>query len=214
MACSLRRVIPALAALTLIATSGSAASASDLDEPATRYAVTTSVAMPSHEAPEPPTERRFYGWQNIVVGYAGAGSMFATIKTGSTLPILGFGVYALGGPVVHIVHGQYTRAAGSLVINVLTPLLLGAVAHSLDKPCATSANSSENRDCNIDSMSAVITGFAIGMVAAPLIDGLAMGWEERPRTREPEVSVQPTLSIARKEPNGASTTMFGLAGAF
>ncbi|MEO7092671.1 MAG: hypothetical protein ABI175_05430 [Polyangiales bacterium] len=199
--------------LTLIATSASAAGR-DEAPPAERYEVTSTLDATEPEAPS--TEpRRFYGWQNIAAGYAGIGMMAASIKTGGALPYVGFGVYALGGPIVHLAHEEYARAAGSLVINVLTPLLVGALAHSMDRPCVEGHDSETRADgCNIDTMSAAITGVVVGMLAAPLIDGLTMGWKDAPRKPAPTVSLQPTIAIARKEANGASTTMIGLTGAF
>jgi hypothetical protein len=193
----------------MIAASPSLASADDGITPTSHYAVTPSLDVPATKEPPQP-ERRFYGWQNMVVGYAGIGMMAATIKSGGALPFFGFGVYALGGPIVHIGHEQYARAAGSLVINVITPLLMGAVAHSMDKPC----DRSREDGCSLDTLSTAISGVVVGMLAAPLIDGLTMGWEDAPRKPPPEISLQPTLTIARKEANGGSTTMLGLAGAF
>lgn len=213
---------------TLIGGSASVASARDNDPPAPRYEVTPSLAMPTRTksdddeaarssltssdtqaSVDPPTpDRTFYGWQNMVVGYAGIGMLAASMRGGGALPWFGLGVYALGGPIVHLAHQEYGRAAGSLVINVLTPVLVGAVAHSMDKGCAG------REECGLDAISGMIGGVVFGMLAAPLIDGITMGWEDAPRKPPPAIAVQPTVTIARKEQNGASTTMFGLAGAF
>ena len=230
MPCFLRpgALVATLAFATSIA---SFARASDHEAPPPRFTVTPSLAMPSSastpepiEASEPEAidasagstaeaatpDRTFYGWQNIVVGYAGLGMIAGGIRGGGALPIAGLGVYALGGPIVHLAHKEYVRAAGSLLINVLTPVLVGAVAHSLDQPCT----GSHEDGCSLNDVQYAITGLIVGMLAAPIIDGVAMGWEDAPRKPAPELAIQPTVTVARKEANGASTTMFGVAGVF
>ena len=229
MPCFLRRrALVATLAFGATIASGSVARASDHDAPPPRFTVTPALAMPSEvtttldvpkansdavaleSTSESTPDRIFYGWQNIVAGYAGIGMMAAGVKEGGALPFVGLGVYALGGPIVHIAHKEYARAAGSLVINVLTPVLVGALAHSMDKPCAHN----EEEGCSLDTVGYAITGVVVGMLVAPIIDGVTMGWEDAPRKPAPDIAIQPTVSIARKEPNGASTTTFGVAGVF
>ncbi len=203
----------ALASTVLVLGIGTLAHADEL-EPHWQVEANLPLLTP----PPPPTDAStmtppretttFYGWENIAISYAGAGIFWGGIAADSkSVPWAGLGVYALGSPLVHLAHGQPLRAAGSLAINAFVPLLAGAIGNALMPPVSAQATPGSS-----DVVPAgLLLGMFIGSLAAPLIDGLTLGWESHPSS--PLASMTPTVSIARKE-DPLSMNSIGVAGIF
>lgn len=135
---------------------------------------------------EPSSRYRFYGWQVMAVEGAGATVVGLVGLTGATktggggsddglalAATAGLVVYAGGGFVVHLVHDNVGKAFGSLGFTIGLPLTGLAIGAGAD---AASCSPDPGDDCAEDGM---IWGAIAGVLAAPLVDGLVLGWEKK-----------------------------------
>jgi len=129
----------------------------------------------------PATRRSFYGWQILASGGAGgllaAGAIFLPNRPLGSLPatatfMVAMPVYAIGGPAVHWTHGDFWRGLVSFGGNVALPLLGGFVGQAIRCRPSNAPN-----DCGGLGFFA---GFGIGLLTAPLVDAIALGWEDIP----------------------------------
>lgn len=163
---------------------------------------TTAVAADLPNTPES-TRESFYGWQNILVSHAAVGLVAAGLARRPTVAVAGLTLYVVGSPVVHALHGGgIGRIGASLAINVLVPTFLATIGHEADRGCF-----GEDTSCT-PSYSANLT--LVGLVLAPILDGLVLGWKKE---ATPKVTLVPTVRWAAKGDRGSATT-FGVAGEF
>jgi len=127
--------------------------------------------------------------------------------TGDVLMVAGGVTYALGGPVVHLTHGNYGRAAISLGLRVLLPIVganIGVAFSSCDNH-QTFANL-----CSVDGMAA---GFLVGAATAAAADNLLVtpwtiaGGEAAP-PKPTALTVSPRIVATQDR------AIFGLGGRF
>jgi hypothetical protein len=130
---------------------------------------------------ERPATRSFYGWQILATGEVGgilaAAAAVLPDSPLKTLPstmgfLVGMPLYALGGPATHWTHGDFEKGLISLGGNFALPVVSGFVGQAVG--CA---RSEAPDDCGT---SGFLTGFAIALVTAPLVDALVLGWEDIP----------------------------------
>ncbi len=134
--------------------------------PAAGTAAPTSapaVLVPSEAGPQPVppprTEKKWYGWQTLIVDGAvivtsiAVGASTDTGSAGGTVYLLG---YALGGPIVHWANGQVGMGFASLGLRVGAPVVAGVLGGAL----AAGASSGDGY--------AVVGGAAIGIVAGSI----------------------------------------------
>jgi len=127
--------------------------------------------------------------------------------TGDVLMVAGGVTYALGGPVVHVAHRNYGRAAISLGLRVLLPIVganIGVAFSSCDKH-ETFANL-----CSVNDMAA---GFLVGAAAAAAADNLlvtpwTMAGSEAAPPRPTPLSLAPRIVATQDR------AIFGLGGRF
>jgi hypothetical protein len=175
---------------------------------------------------ERPTRRSFYGWEILAFGESGAllaaGSVLLPDKPLGSVPatigfVVGMPVYALGGPVVHWQHGEFHKGLIAFGGNVAFPLIGGFVGRGV-----RCGESNAPIDCGSRGF---LAGFAIGALIAPVVDAIALGWEDIPledvvtggdiehRRRRPTpstaFSISPTWSIG---PRGS--VELGVVGSF
>jgi len=136
-----------------------------------------SVLIPK----ERPTRRAFYGWEILAFGESGAavaaGSVLLPDKPlGSVVSTIGFVVgmpfYAFGGPIVHWQHGDFHKGLIAFGGNAAFPLFGGLVGRSV-----RCGEDNAPVDCGSRGF---FTGFAIGVLIAPVVDAIALGWEDIP----------------------------------
>jgi hypothetical protein len=171
---------------------------------------------------QPATRKSFYGWQILVSGGAGgllgASAIFLPDRPLASLPatatfMVAMPVYVLGGPAVHWSHGDFTRGLVALGGNVLFPLVGGFVGQAVR--C-------HPRDAPVDCGGlGFFTGFGIGLLTAPLVDAIALGWEDIPveyigalGQRSAGRHSTPRISIAPAWKFGPGTIELGLSGRF
>lgn len=157
---------------------------------ATRSRETLGAADPASDE----GSSAWYGWKNLIVDGAGI----------VTMPILlGFGVYALGSPIVHIAEGEGWRAAGSLGLRLAVPL---ALAYLMTEPGHTECEESQSLCC---SCGGAIAGGALGMLIAIAIDDFALARHSAPEPNLGAVwTVAPSVAVSR------DGTRFALLGSF
>jgi hypothetical protein len=122
-------------------------------------------------------------------------------STGEGLAYASLATYALGGPVVHIAHENYGRAAGSLGLRVGGPILGGALGCAAD-------DSTGMFGC----LGGLALGVFLGTLTAVVVDSAALAYEKVPETTAshgPRLSVTANVALTRK--GGA---LLGLTGNF
>jgi hypothetical protein len=147
--------------------------------------------------PYTPRGYRFYGWQTMlaeglgvaaVAGAAGAGISGSRDGSIGLAGTVGGLLFVGGGFLVQAVHGKMKKAGGSLALTLGLPgtgalIGLGAgAARCADKGCRERAAG---------------WGALVGVLATPLVDGLALGWEKKRDTRFAD---RPGAGIASVEP--------------
>jgi hypothetical protein len=176
---------------------------------------------------ERPTRREFYGWEILVIAepasLVAAGSVLLPDRPlGSVVSTVGFlvgmPVYALGGPIVHWRHGAFQKGLLAFGGNFAFPLIGGLVGSSL--------RCGENGAPINCGSRGFFSGFAVGVLVAPVVDAVALGWEDVPiedvvmgrdndrraslgREKRAGFSIEPTWSFG---PRGSLE--LGVAGRF
>jgi hypothetical protein len=161
----------------------------------------------------PAAAKNWYGWQTFVNDGVAAGLFLSGVEAHNNTTLLGVSglTFVVGGPVVHLTHGQWEMAFVSVWVRALAPFF-GAVLGSRGDSSVCSSDSS----CANNSTKWTNTGIAIGGVAASVLDGLVLANDTRrttPATPSPSphwsnVGAFPRLIVV---PHGAA---IGLAGAF
>ncbi|HKQ71322.1 MAG TPA: hypothetical protein VJT73_18390 [Polyangiaceae bacterium] len=127
------------------------------------------------------TTKAFYGWQILATG--GAGGLISAMSLlvperrlatplGTAGFVVGMPAYALGGPIAHWTHDNFDKGLISFAGNIVVPLAGGVAARAIK--CGH-ANAED--DCGTQGF---FTGFAVGVVIAPILDALILGWEDVP----------------------------------
>lgn len=108
-----------------------------------------------------------------------------------TTPILvGVGVYALGGPIVHLSKGEPGRAAASLGLRIGLPVALGGLVASQQQECSPTADL-----CGTGKGIAIAAAAGVGALAAMIIDSAALAYRKVP-VKPQAVGIAYTPSIA------------------
>ncbi|HEX3773853.1 MAG TPA: hypothetical protein VHV51_05265 [Polyangiaceae bacterium] len=121
--------------------------------------------------------RRWYGWQTFASDGVAAGLFLGAVADDHNTALFGASglTFAIGAPVVHLSHGQWEMALGSVGLRVVAPLI-GAVIGSSQDGKTTSDMSAGGGT----STKWTTTGVAIGGVVASAIDGLVLAYDARP----------------------------------
>ena len=138
----------------------------------------------------------WYGWQTLSLdGLLLVGSI-ATLQLNDSrpdlaetlfwVPVVGF---AVGGPTFHLIHREPWRALGSFGLRTGLPVLGGAIGIGLVASCPPAGGDYGN--CGLAEL---IVGAAMGVIAASLIDGLALAHESREEPNNLRFSLTPFIS--------------------
>jgi hypothetical protein len=150
----------------------------------------TAYAGSVDKPPEPvgaplPTKTEWYGGTTLLVD--GIGIL-------STPILVGFGVYAVGAPIVHVSKGEYVRAGASLALRIGLPTLL-AVAGQHD--CS---NASGSEECGAsEGIGALIRGIVGGLLAIT-IDAAALAYRQVPvkLPARAQINYLPNIAVNRE----------------
>lgn len=118
---------------------------------------------------------RWYGWQTLVadglaLGVAGLGLGLDAGDTSTTVLSLAATGYVLGGPLVHLGHGDAMKGLGSLGLRVGAPLVSGVVFGALFAGTANHAMSGFQAGF-------YFIGVPVGVVTAIIVDAAVLAWE-------------------------------------
>jgi hypothetical protein len=166
-----------------------------------------SVARADELVPDaaPAPARVYYGWQNLGMDAAAIGIFVATLDAdsdaGNAFALGSLGLYALGSPMIHLLHGQNRAAGTSLLLRVGLPLALGGLTYAvMDKEdCSNSAH----LFCGLGEVVIPVYVGMLGMGAAMLTDDFGLAYEK---------VETPTWGPTMRATNGGMT--FGVAGVF
>ena len=173
-------LIPAFSALISLALPASA----QAQQPVFHAADSRPVAAAAQSAAPAPATRsvsHWYGWQtlatdgaSVVVALLGVAVSDGSERLGQGMGYTALLGYALGGPVVHAVHGNPGRAIGSLALRGGLPLAAGYAGSALED-CPD--------DADFCGLGGALLGGTLGVLGAILIDAAALGREERIEAR-------------------------------
>ncbi len=158
------------------------------DEPKPTTSPPPELPPPQPERAETPSSS-FYGWQNLTGGYAGTavalgsffGRQYQRLNGGTAV---GFVIFGLGSPVVHWAHGHALRGFAALGLNVVLPVVTGLIGSYGD-------HCTGHEECEVD-LTPLYVGVTVGMLAAPVIDALTMGYEDAPIEPKKLTSAEPS----------------------
>lgn len=166
-----------------------------------------SLALPAaaHEYVEPArrseaSSREWYGWQ--ILTSDATTLVTTTLLLGSmndeSYGQLNFAAgYLVGGPTIHVAHGNYATAFGSLLLRAGLPTAGGLIG------CAAYGHNGEFLGC----LPGAALGLMLGMGGAIALDTCVLAYgDEKPKPKTFEV--MPSASLGR---TGAT---FGLQGIF
>jgi hypothetical protein len=165
-----------------------------------------SVAVRSRPA-------QWYGWQILLADTGVAG----TLALSGAAPSPGNGVllgaatvgYLVDGPLIHAAHNQGSKVGYSIALRLLMPVAgvgIGIAAASGD------AQNNEPWQSLVDA----VIGFGFGLIAASVVDSVALGWGPPSRGESARVAplrphVVPSIAFA-VDAHRDPTPVFGVAG--
>jgi hypothetical protein len=175
-------------------------------------------------AKERATTKTFYGWQILATGEVGSAVAAASVllpesPLGSFVSSVGFvagmPVFALGGPIVHWTHGDFTKGMVSFGGNTVFALVGGLAGQTI----RCKGNQVVESNCGERGF---FTGMSVAILIAPVLDAAILGWESIPvddaanaprhfawRSARTGVELEPTWSLG---PRG--TFQLGVSGSF
>jgi hypothetical protein len=151
-----------------------------------------------------PKQRRttsvFYGWEILATGEAGgllsAASILLPERPLSSAPatagfLIGMPAFAMGGPVVHWIHGDFSKGLVSFGGNAVSAVAAGFTGEAIR------CGHSDAPDCG---QLGFFTGLAVAVMIAPLVDAAVLGWEDVPAEdvygrSSPRMTLAPTWRL-------------------
>ncbi len=165
------------------------------------------------------TTKTFYGWQILATGEVGSALAAVAVfvpdrPLGSTISALvfaaGMPVYALGGPIVHWTHGDFTKGLISFGGNAVFAVAGGLAGQTI--------RCNKENDADLCGQKGFFTGLGVAILIAPILDAAILGWEDVPtdyyaarrdRPARSGLAIAPTWSVG---PRGAFE--IGISGRF
>lgn len=149
--------------------------------------------------PEPLYREPDYRWQMAVSDLASISLAATGTRTGVGLGLFG---YAFGGPLIHDLNADSSRAGASFALRVLAPLV-GGLAFDGVARLGTNCRRDDD-DCDESAVAATALGAVVGATIALLVDDLYIA---RPR----KIYARTVSLTAHVDHDQAS---LGLAGRF
>jgi hypothetical protein len=158
----------------------------------------------AEEPPPPATTSEWYGGQLLVADALALGTTMGAIYLDpertfeQPLFYLGLGMYALGGPILHAVHGKRGRGAVSLGLRLGVPAAAGVTT------ALVRGHSCVGQDCGANAAAYGVMGAGLAALGVSVLDAVFAS-EDIPVER----SWTPTIAPL---PGGGAS--FGVAGTF
>ncbi len=142
--------------------------------------------------------KRWYGAYTLATDGAAVALAFggAALGGGEWLLAASGGAYVLGGPIVHLAHGNPGRSLLSLGTRAGLPLMLAFVG--------VAAENCSNGGGDFCGYGGALVGFGVGMVGAVAIDAAVIARDEVERTP----AFAPALSVSRERAWLGATGVF------
>jgi hypothetical protein len=177
-------------------------------------------AAPADEAPSNeesvavrPRPAQWYGWQILLADTGVAGTLAlsgATSSPGNGV-LLGAATvgYLVDGPLIHAAHNQGGKVGYSLALRLLMPVAGVGIGIAV-----ASADTQSNEP--LESLVDAVIGFGFGMIAASVVDSVALGWGPPSRGESARVApsrphLVPSIAFA-VDAHRDPTPVFGVAG--
>lgn len=155
-----------------------------------------TATAPGASAPGPELRKHWYGTATLTSDGASAFVIgLGLMNVGGTYAIVaGTAGYALGAPIVHLVHKRPLEALASFVLRVPAPLVIGGGAALFN--CARVGDDT----CGAAAVPPVATLITAAIVVdAALLSNELVPVEPKPHYASVPVRVTPTLSLTRRE---------------
>ena len=176
----LSRVAISLSPLVVLLSSSPARGEEGEEKEAATEAPTASAPAsppPASAALETPAPREmrmnWYGWQTLLVDAAAWASLYNESKSRTFITL---GTYALGPPIVHLLHGRPGVALADFGLRVGAPVVLGAIGMGF--------GAVEDARCHaqlcVSVVAGLFAGIFVGYVWAVLADAAALSNEQVP----------------------------------
>jgi len=167
-----------------------------------------------------PASSTWYGWQTLAVDTAGLGLMtLAYSKSGNGSSIgteeaalaAGLGLYVVGAPAVHALHGRTKPALIDFAIRLGAPVVVGLIGAGIGG--ATEGSCSGQAFCGIAPLAFGAIGMLAGGVGAIALDAALLSHEPggTPATTASSSGVRWSPRVAML-PRGGTT--IGVGGSF
>jgi hypothetical protein len=126
--------------------------------------------------------RRWYGWQTFTTDGVAAGLFLGAVADHDSTPLFGTSAIAfgLGAPIVHLAHGQWEMAIGSVGLRIAGASLGALIGSQSD--VRTSSDGAGDRGADASAKWTTV-GVALGGLAASAMDGLVLAYDTRPVAR-------------------------------
>ena len=119
----------------------------------------------------------------------------AASASAASAPLLSaaLGGYVLGGPIVHLAHGEIGRAAGSLGLRAGLPVAGAASGYLL---VTATAGDCHGDLCGLTAVVFGALGGMLGVVAATIIDPAALAYEKVPDAKPAHAPKPRSVALA------------------
>jgi hypothetical protein len=118
-------------------------------------------------------------------------AMAAKSEDSSAAASIGLAMYVAGGPVVHLIHHHNERAAASLALRVVLPLIAGSIGAAIGK------GECDNGCDNDSDIAGAALGVIGGAIVASAIDiGYLSRGEDAPATQPAPILPPPPIGPA------------------
>jgi hypothetical protein len=181
-----------------------------------------ALAEPFHEDPPSdtrdaePERERWYGWQTLSVDALPAGLFVGALASdgGTEVQLWGTGAltFALGGPLVHVLHDRPLTSLGSLGLRVGLPALgmaIGLPFASLNPPPDLPG---VRRDDTTNGALPLIVGGLLGAASASALDAGLLAYDPPSRTapKHEAFRASPLGVTFRVAPRGGDIAVLGV----
>jgi hypothetical protein len=199
------RILRRFAALALVGSSILASTSAFADESADDRAEKAErrERAAAEQADAPST---WYGYQTLAVDASATAIMGLSLaQKGSALPALGVLTYAVGAPIVHIVHGHGYKAFGDLALRLAAPVATGFVGAIIGG--ATVSHNDTNPFAALGPLYfGAIIGTLVGVAGAITIDATVIAREDTARGDKDDKGANATPSRAALPPSHVAWT--------
>jgi hypothetical protein len=181
---------------------------------------TDALAEDPPAAAPAPAATQWYGWQTLAADLGAVGVMNVGFWTRGdsgqgAIILTGVGVYALGGPAVHVFHDRPDTAVADLALRLGAPLALGLVGYGIG--VATFQGCPEGSwfcGRELQGFTVGALGVLAGSLTAVVLDAAWLArepaaWEKEGSAKAPALRWSPQVGVTAR--GGPSV---GVAGSF